>query len=339
MAASTRAHAPHVSGPPLKSWMRRPASLRERTWMLIGIGAIAVGAGTIVAFAGALLTGGSTSEAIEAATWAFIGASISGFVAVASIPALRFQFLRREHQLLLEAASPMHPLMRQLMMEAPGTYSHSLAVADLAEATAEAVGADPLLARVGAYYHDVGKLRRPCFFFENQAGGENPHDEAKPSLSALIIAEHVPDGLDLSEQYRLPRRVREIIREHHGTSVIRYFYHKAAQADAAVVENDFRYHGGHPTSPEAAIVMLSDSSEAAVRALAEATPDKVESVVRAVTAEKRDDGQLLESGLTESDIETVMVTLAKGLVSSYHARCAYPRTDKGGRDADQRCEP
>lgn len=319
--------------------MRKPISFRARGFVFIGIGAVAVGAGAIVAFTGSLVTGNGLPEAVEAATWAFVGATVSGIVAVASIPALRFELLRREHQMLLEAASPMHPLMRQLMIKAPGTYAHSLAVADLAESSADAIDVDPLVARVGAYYHDIGKLSRPSFFFENQAGGENPHDEAKPSLSALIIASHVPDGLALSEEYELPQRVRNIIREHHGTSVIRYFFHKATQRDAAAVENDFRYHGGHPTSPEAAIVMLADSSEAAVRALAEATPEKVEAVVRAVTAEKIDDGQLLESGMSATEIETVIATLTRGLVASYHARCAYPRSDEGNRDADQRSQP
>ena len=167
----------------------------------------------------------------------------------------------------MRAASPEHPLMRELMSKAPGTYAHSVAAANLAEAGAEEIGADALVARVGAYFHDVGKIRRPAYFFENQTSGENPHDEAKPSLSALIITAHVRDGMALGKEYRLPEKIQAIIRQHHGTALVSYFYHKAAATDAAVYEADFRYQGEKPQSREAALVMLADSSEAAVRAL------------------------------------------------------------------------
>jgi hypothetical protein len=178
---------------------------------------------------------------------------------------------------------------------------------------------------VGAYYHDVGKLKRPCFFFENLAEGDNPHDSAKPSLSALIITSHVTDGLDLAQEYDLPDPVRDIIREHHGTSLIRYFFHKAASIDAEVYEADFRYQGGEPTSREAAVVMLADSSEAAVRALGNPTADDIAAAVRDVIEEKVADDQLVSSGLSESDLECAVVTFTRMLVGTLHARCEYPR--------------
>jgi hypothetical protein len=228
------------------------------------------------------------------------------------------------------------------MTEAPGTYTHSLAVASLAEAGAQAIGADPLVSRVGAYYHDVGKIKRPCYFFENLADGDNPHDVEKPSLSALIITAHVSDGLQLAEEYELPQRVRDIIREHHGTSLIRYFYYKAAESDADAFEADYRYHGGKPNSREAAVVMIADSCEAAIRALKEPTIDGVEKAVRFVIDDKLIDGQLEDSGLGPEDIAVVSETYARMLVSMLHARCEYPQPLSAPiREAyaDQRREP
>jgi putative nucleotidyltransferase with HDIG domain len=212
----------------------------------------------------------------------------------------------------------------------------------LAEAAAEALGADSLVTRVGAYYHDIGKIKRPVYFFENQSGGCNPHDEATPSLSALIITAHVQDGMVLAEQYNLPIKVREIIRQHHGTSLVRYFYNKAAALDTAVFEADFRYQGERPTSREAALVMLADSSEAAVRALKEPTEPRVESVVRAIVDEKTADNQLDQSQLTVGDIDKIVSIYSHMLVSMYHARCEYPPApEKPGRtpNVDQHHEP
>jgi hypothetical protein len=243
---------------------------------------------------------------------------------------------------LVEAASPLHPLIKRLMIEAPGTYTHSLAVASLAEAGADAIGADPLVARVGAYYHDVGKLRRPCYFFENLADGENPHDLAKPSLSALIITSHVADGLHLAEEYELPDRIVDVIREHHGTSLVRYFFHKAAQADATVAESDYRYHGGRPSSREAALVMLADGCEAAVRALKQPDAGSVATAVRFVIDDKLQDGQLDSAGMKEGDIPVITETFVHMLVNMLHARCEYPQTITGPRKeayADQHREP
>lgn len=304
------------------------------------LGATALGAA--VAYIGGRATGGTEEAALAAAFWGGIGAVVAASLGVAAIPVARRVLISRQDVRMIEAASPVHPLIRRLMIEAPGTYTHSLAVASLSEAGAEAIGADTLVSRVGAYYHDVGKIKRPCYFFENLAEGENPHDEAKPSLSALIITSHVSDGLALAEEFELPVRVRDIIREHHGTSLIRYFYYKAAAVSADVFEGDYRYHGGRPSSREAALVMLADSCEAAVRALKEPTTEGISTAVRFVIDDKLHDGQLDESGLTPEDIDTLVTTFTRMLVGMLHARCEYPQPLAAPRrevDADQRREP
>lgn len=303
-------------------------------------GATALGA--FVAYLGDSAAGSPVFEAQRAAWWGGVGAFVAAVLGVAAVPVARRVLISRQDVRMIEAASPVHPLIKRLMMEAPGTYTHSLAVASLAEAGAEAIGADPLVARVGAYYHDVGKIRRPCYFFENLAEEENPHDDAKPSLSALIITSHVSDGLELAEEYDLPEQVRDIIREHHGTSLIRYFYHKAAAEDAGVYEADYRYHGGRPTSREAALVMLADSSEAAVRALKEPTTEAIEAAVHFVIDDKTGDHQLDEAHLAPGDVETIATTFTRMLVGMLHARCEYPQplsTPRRDEYADQRCEP
>jgi len=304
------------------------------------VGATALGAA--VAYLGVLVTGGSPESAPAAAMWGGVGAFVAAVLGVAAVPVARRLLISRQDVRMIEAASPVHPLIRRLMTEAPGTYTHSLAVASLAEAAADAIGADPLVSRVGAYYHDVGKIRRPCYFFENLADGQNPHDDAKPSLSALIITSHVSDGLELAEEFELPMRVRDIIREHHGTSLIRYFYYKAAERDAGVYEADYRYHGGRPTSREAALVMLADSCEAAIRALKEPTNDGIATAVRFVLDDKLHDAQLDEAGLEPTDLDTISSTFTRMLVGMLHARCEYPQPLSAPRReeyADQRREP
>lgn len=318
----------------------------RRLFLLVAAGAIVcatlIGAG--VTYLGDQLSGASDGESALAALWGGLGALVASTLGVAAIPVARRLLIRRADVRLVEAASPVHPLLRRLMTEAPGTYAHSIATASLAEAGAEAIGANALLARVGAYYHDVGKIRRPCYFFENIVTGMNPHDDAKPSLSALIISAHVTDGLDLADEYDLPDRVKDIIREHHGTSLIRYFFHKASESDPGVSEGDFRYHGGRPSSREAALVMLADACEAAVRALPSPDAATVDSAVRAVLDEKRDDRQLDVSHLDAADLETIGETYSRMLVGILHARCEYPRIvpeprSEGEIHADQRRQP
>ena len=299
----------------------------RRLFVLVAVGAIvtATALGAAVAFLGDRLAGFSTGTAWIAATWGAVGAFVASILGAMALPVARRLLIARADVQLVEAASPLHPLLKRLMTEAPGTYAHSLATASLAEAGAEALGADPLVARVGAYYHDIGKIRQPCFFFENLGDEANPHDVTKPALSALIISAHVNDGMELAEEYDLPLRIRDIIREHHGTSLIRYFYYKAAEVEPGLGEGDFRYHGGVPRTREAAIVMLADGCEASVRALKNFGFSEVEDTVRGVIAEKDEDGQLAESGLTDAEVEVLAETFIRLLVSMMHARCEYPR--------------
>jgi len=238
---------------------------------------------------------------------------------------------------LLELSNPSRPLLRRLQVEAPGTYHHTIMVANLAEAAAEAIGADSLLVRVGTYYHDIGKIRRPIFFVENQSGVENPHEKMAPSLSALTLAAHVRDGLDLAKEYRLPQAIADFIPQHHGTSLMTYFYHQALErgdqhqvlerADAAA-EETFRYEGPKPQTRETAIVMLADSAEGAVRAINRPTPDRIEQVVRRIIREKLDDGQLDESDLMFRDLDLIAQTFTRMLASMFHPRIEYPDLER-----------
>jgi len=281
--------------------------------------------GGVAALVGDMIDGTSYADALSSAMWGIIGAATATIAALLVLPFIRDGLGLASDIRLMQAASPAHPLMRELMTKAPGTYQHSVATANLAEAGAEEIGADPLITRVGAYYHDIGKIRRPCYFFENQQEGQNPHDTTKPTLSAVIITAHVRDGLALAEEYRLPERIQNIIIEHHGTSLVSYFYNKAAATDADVYEADFRYQGIRPSSREAALVMLADASEASVRALSKPSAPRVEAMVRHIVEEKTSDHQLDDAGLHVGDLERIIGVYSRMLVSMYHARCEYPQ--------------
>ncbi|MDR7490219.1 MAG: HDIG domain-containing protein [Armatimonadota bacterium] len=229
---------------------------------------------------------------------------------------------------LLELSNPGHPLLRRLQLEAPGTYHHSIIVANLAEAAAEAIGADPLLVRVGTYYHDVGKIRRPVFFRENQIGVENPHERMSPSLSALVVAAHVKDGLELAREYRLPRVIADFIPQHHGTTLIAYFYHRARQRGDEPEAATYRYEGPKPQSRETAIVMLADGAEAAVRSLQRPTPDRIYEVVRSIIRDRLEDGQLDECDLTFRDLERIAQAFTRILTGIFHPRIEYPELER-----------
>ena len=232
---------------------------------------------------------------------------------------------------LVELSRPDHPLLQRLLREAPATYHHSLMVANLAEQAAEHIGADPLLARVGAYYHDVGKIARPYFFTENQVEGVNPHDRLDPHTSAEIIIAHVQDGLRLARRYRLPRRVRAFIPEHHGVNRASFLYSKAVQlaGDGETVdESDFRYPGPRPQSKETALVMLADGCEAAVRSMRPADADKVAEIVSDIIRARADDGQLSECDLTMRDLEAIREVFTSSLKGVYHPRIKYPQQKK-----------
>lgn len=231
---------------------------------------------------------------------------------------------------LLELADPNVPLLRNFLVECPGTYHHSILVANLAENAAQAVKANALLVRVGAYYHDIGKMRRPYFFIENQMGGENPHDKLNPSLSTLIVTAHTKDGLELAKAHKLPKEIQDIISQHHGTRPVNYFYHQAVMKEGAdrVNRDDFRHEGPKPQSKEAAILMLSDAVEAATRSLAKPTPSKIEQTVREVIRGALTDGQLDECELSFKELNILIGTFIRLLTGMYHHRIEYPDMSK-----------
>ncbi len=251
---------------------------------------------------------------------------ISSILALGSLPYLEGAFGITSSVRLLELSNPSEPLLKRLLLEAPGTYHHSILVGNLAEAAAEAVHADPLLVRVGSYYHDVGKLKRPYFFIENQMSRENPHDKIAPSLSTLIITSHVKDGLELAREHKLPPDLQGIIEQHHGTSLVAYFYQRALESERPelVTEEEFRYDSVKPQSKEAALVMLADSVEAAIRSLQKPTPGRLEGLTRKVIKEKLHDGQLEECDLTFKDLNKIAVAFVRVLGGIFHSRIEYP---------------
>lgn len=259
-----------------------------------------------------------------------------GFVVLGILPFIERAFKITTAMTLLELADASHPLLRRLQVEAPGTYNHSLQVATLAEAAAEAIGADSLLCRVGSYYHDVGKMNKAEYFCENQFDGPNRHLNLNPNVSLLIIIGHVKDGIELAKEYGLPPAITPIIAQHHGTTLVEYFFHQAkkisdaAQPDVAqpVSDTQYRYPGPKPRSREAAIVMVADCVESATRAMVDPTANRVETLVHELTMKRLLDGQFDESDMTFADLERVEKSLVKTILGIYHGRLAYPSTAK-----------
>ena len=253
--------------------------------------------------------------------------AINGFLTtiltIGLLPYLENLFNKTTVIKLLELFNPNHPLLKKLIIEAPGTYHHSIILGNLAEGAAEAIGANPVLARVGAIFHDVGKLKRPFFYVENQTG-ENPHDKISPHLSVIILQAHVKEGVELGKKYKLPQQILDFIPMHHGTSLMNFFYHKAKEANPDVAADDFRYEGPKPNSKETAILMLADSVEAAVKSIKDINPIKIDTMVRNIVKDKLYDGQLDESELTMKDIEVITSSFVKILQGIYHTRIEYP---------------
>ncbi len=254
---------------------------------------------------------------------------LSSILAIGLMPYFEHLFQILTPIRLTELINFSQPLLKRLMLEAPGTYHHSILIGNLAESAGEALGANLPLIRAGSYYHDIGKVRRPYFFIENQLGGENLHDKLPPSLSRLIILQHVDDGVMLARQYKIPEQIIDFIREHHGTSLVSYFYHKALKENPnSVREEEYRYRGPKPRSKETAIVMLADAVEAAVRSLEHPTPQKIEDTVRGIIEERLNDGQLDESPLTLRDLNVIAESFVKVLNGLFHPRIEYPDLQK-----------
>ncbi len=241
---------------------------------------------------------------------------------------------------LVELSRPSHPLLQQLLTRAPGTYHHSLMVANLAEQAAERIGADSLLTRVGAYYHDIGKSLHPYFFIENQVDTDNVHDQLDPQTSSRILQNHVKDGLELAKRFHLPGRIRAFITEHHGTTKTGYQYARAAQANGEPVdETRFRYSGPRPQSRETALVMLADSCEAAIRARKPTAPEETEAILRKVISERLTDHQLDDVNLTLRDLEIVQQSFLETLRGAYHPRIDYPEANRKAAPASRPAPP
>jgi len=252
----------------------------------------------------------------------------SGVAAVGSFAVLGSVFGILTVFQLLELANPSQPLLRRLLVETPGTYHHSLMVGNLAERAAEAIGADPLVTRVAAYYHDIGKLANPLAFIENQAGGENIHDQLEPEVSAGILKQHVVDGIDLAYKSRLPKALIAYIPQHHGTAIMGYFYARAKEAaepGATIDDRRFRHSGPKPQTREAALIMLADGVEASVRSLASRDEPAIRAMVTRIIEERTSDGQFDECDLTLRDLERIREAFVEQLLGMYHTRVAYPQ--------------
>ena len=277
-----------------------------------------------------LMTSSELSGALVSAGWRAGGSVVGTLLCIGLQPLLEIIFNMPTPMKLMELSNPNQPLLRRLLLEAPGTYHHCTIVASIAEAAGEAIGANPLICRVGGYYHDVGKLKRPSYFTENQTGGVNVHDHTDPYVSAAIITSHTRDGVALAQAYRLPRAIQEIIAEHHGNTPVMFFYHKALQqANGKPVDiNNFRYDGRPPRTKEGAIVMLCDTIEAAVRTMKNPTTEGIEEFIVKLVRGKLEDGQLNDSPLTLRDIDRICAAATQVLLGVFHERIEYPDLDE-----------
>ena len=254
----------------------------------------------------------------------------AGFVITGLLPFIEKVFGVLTDMSLLELGDVSHPLLQQLVQRAPSTYNHSITVGSIAEAAAEAIGARGLLVRVGAYYHDIGKMLNPEYFIENQPPDTNLHESLLPAMSSLVIIAHVKDGADLARQHGLPSPIIDLIHQHHGTTLVAYFYDRANEQrlldlnGAEVDESSYRYPGPKPQTREAGVLMLADSAESASRTLVDPTPARIENLVREVAESKLDDGQCDESGLSLRELRTIERTMVKSLTAIYHGRVKYP---------------
>ena len=254
---------------------------------------------------------------------------LAGFLMTGLLPFVERWFGVLTDLSLLEVGDVAHPLLQELVRRAPGTYNHSINVASLAEAAAESIGARGLLVRVGAYFHDIGKMLKPSYFVENQ-GQENRHESLVPAMSTLIIVAHVKEGVELARQYNLPQPIIDLIAEHHGTTLVEYFYKRAAEQSqfdpngGGPDEQTYRYPGPKPSTRESAVMMLADAAESASRTLSEPTPARIASLVNELAQKRLNDGQFDECGLTLEELKTVEKSLVKSLTAVYHGRVKYP---------------
>ncbi|MBU1079601.1 MAG: HDIG domain-containing protein, partial [Spirochaetes bacterium] len=276
-------------------------------------------------FALAALSGRGLAGALGTGFWSSINGFLCGVLALSFLPVLEHALNAPTVFRLQELSDLNAPALKRLLSVAPGTYSHSVTVAHLAESACREIGADALLARVGAYYHDIGKIEKPEYFIENQSG-YNKHDDINPRLSATVLRGHVKFGLERAEALRLPDSVKAIIAEHHGTSLISYFFAQAQKEAVDTNSEEYRYPGPLPASKEAAVVMLADCVEAASRTLKRPTLGKLEQFVKELVMERYENGQLVKSALTFNDLELIKNSFVRVLSGHFHSRIEYPKS-------------
>ncbi|MDH4223717.1 MAG: HDIG domain-containing protein [candidate division Zixibacteria bacterium] len=270
--------------------------------------------------------GNLPNEILEQCGYGIFNGFFSTILTMGLLPVFEYLFDTTTDITLLELMDLNNPLLKRLTMEAPGTYHHSIVVGNLAEAAAKQLDANPLLSRVGAYYHDIGKIEKPEYFVENQMGVKSKHEKLSPSMSALILESHVKEGVELAERRHLPKKLIDLIKEHHGTTLMTYFYKKALdQKDSKTDEAEFRYPGPKPRSKEAAILMLADAVEAASRTLEDPKPARIMSLIRKIIMDKFEQGELEECELTLKDLHIIEESFLPILIGVFHPRVDYPQ--------------
>ena len=298
---------------------------------LLSVGFVAATVALLTTLGVGTLEGDSWQPLFQTGLLLALWAIIAGSLMTVFLPAVEQVFGVQTDLSLIELGDPAHPLLQELIRRAPGTYNHSITVASLAEAAADSIGARGLLVRVGAYFHDIGKMLKPGYFVENQGQGNNRHESLVPAMSTLVIIAHVKDGADLARQNKLPESIIDFIQQHHGTTLVEYFYRQANEIrkgedpdGGEVDESSFRYPGPKPQTKEAGVLMLADAVESATRALKEPTPARIENIVEQLSMKRLLDGQFDECGLTLQELQKIGESLVKSLTAVYHGRVKYP---------------
>ncbi|MBL0921735.1 MAG: HDIG domain-containing protein [Phycisphaerales bacterium] len=309
----------------------RNVALWAALWTGLGMGVAGLAGGLV----SKPMAPGVWNDILLDASQAAIGGLVVGFV-VLLLPLIEAAFDVVTPMRLIELRDPKQPLLREMAQRAPGSYTHSISVASIAEAAADAIGANGLHVYAGALYHDIGKMNKPEYFVENQAGGINPHEKLSPAMSLLVIVGHVKEGMEMARESNLPRSIRHYIESHHGTTLVEYFFERARRQAGEADESEpfefgYRYPGPKPQTREAAILMLADAVEGAARTLAEPTPSRIESLVHAIAAKRLTDGQFDECDLTLRELHEIEKSIVKSLNSIYHARIAYPGQSEGAK--------
>ena len=282
-----------------------------------------------------LTTWDRIQEFIKNPAWAFLGGIVSGGLITVFLPLIERLFGIVSERRLLALSDPNNELLRTLRNHAPGTYQHTLGVAQLSSAAAEAIGADPLLCQVGAYYHDIGKIVKPEYFVENMGEDKSIHSRLRPSMSKLIIISHVKEGLELAQEAKLPTKIVDMIPMHHGTTVVEYFFYKAVEmsnGEDKTKDSEYRYPGPRPRFPEAGILMLADAVEAIAKTVVEPNPTRFQGIVSEIVRKRMHDGQLDQCNLTMRDLHQIEDSFVRTLTNMYHARIRYPSTGNSGEE-------